>query len=645
MQRAPANGNQVGQAVTLDPSSPERLQHVGTMLGQRRPWPAFLHVGARATQEREACPTPVQEALAWMATSAVGLLDIASVGPLEPVCQAFKALIEAAEGAAASQDKLQSLVSRCAFLTTVFIQHDRAVGPLAQVRKPMKDFVATTNKLAAFAEKWAKGGKFRAFFHHRADKSTVTDFEEGLHSISNDIALVDGLEQRQLLLALDRRLRPPSLPDLAAVPQGAIELTDAHISRASLLGSAVSYLTNTALGDAPCVLAGMAGGGKSFLASAVVRDEKVVDALKLTGLQLLVTTRDRSVVSMPGECVEVGDMEEGEALEVLRVGCGAPKSLELPRSEVLQAPGATKTFAAHLVDQSMLQRVGDAFRVHDLVLHFLKLKLKADPSRPTATGRTVEHLGQLKVLQRFVGAGETSDGVYPLMGLWRSVENLAEESHVAAVYTKNLNGVTDSAPWQQAGRLLELMGKYDEAEPLYERSLAIREKALGCDHPDVAVSLNNRAGLLESQGKYDEADPLYLRAIKIGEKTLGPDHPDLATRLNNRAGLLESQGMYAEAEPLYERSQAIFEKVFGPEHPHMTSSLNNRAGLLESQGKYEEAGPLYDRSLAIREKALGPDHPAVATALNNRAGLLYEQEKYTEAIPLFERALLIRTDK
>lgn len=52
-----------------------------------------------------------------------------------------------------------------------------------------------------------------------------------------------------------------------------------------------------------------------------------------------------------------------------------------------QVPETTKTFAAHLVDQSMLRRVGDAFRVHDLVLHFLKLKLKADPSRPTATGR------------------------------------------------------------------------------------------------------------------------------------------------------------------------------------------------------------------------------------------------------------------
>lgn len=105
----------------------------------------------------------------------------------------------------------------------------------------------------------------------------------------------------------------------------------------------------------------------------------------------------------------------------------------------------------------MLQPTGDAFRVHDLVLGFLKLKLKADPRRPTATGRIVEYLGKLKVLQGYAEAGETSDGVYSLMALWRSVEDLAEESHVAAVYTKNLDGVRDAALWNQAGRIVELM--------------------------------------------------------------------------------------------------------------------------------------------------------------------------------------------
>ena len=57
----------------------------------------------------------------------------------------------------------------------------------------------------------------------------------------------------------------------------------------------------------------------------------------------------------------------------------------------------------------------------------------------------------------------------------------------------------------------------------------------GCGYSDVP-QLHKRAALVSSRGKYDDANPLYLRAIAIGEKTRGTDHPDLATWLNNRAG-------------------------------------------------------------------------------------------------------------
>ena len=42
-------------------------------------------------------------------------------------------------------------------------------------------------------------------------------------------------------------------------------------------------------------------------------------------------------------------------------------------------------------------------------------------------------------------------------------------------------------------------GRLDEADPLSERSLAILEKVLGPDHPDVAMALNNRAELVKAQ--------------------------------------------------------------------------------------------------------------------------------------------------
>jgi hypothetical protein len=44
------------------------------------------------------------------------------------------------------------------------------------------------------------------------------------------------------------------------------------------------------------------------------------------------------------------------------------------------------------------------------------------------------------------------------------------------------------------------LAAYADARPYSERALAIREKALGPDHPDTATSLNNHGHLLKSQG-------------------------------------------------------------------------------------------------------------------------------------------------
>ena len=89
--------------------------------------------------------------------------------------------------------------------------------------------------------------------------------------------------------------------------------------------------------------------------------------------------------------------------------------------------------------------------------------------------------------------------------------------------------------------------------------------------------LNNLAGLYDAQGHYAQAEPLYKRSLAIREKALGPDHPDVATSLNNLALLYETQGQYAQAEPLYKRSLAIREKALGPDHPDVAAALNNLA--------------------------------------------------------------------
>ena len=48
---------------------------------------------------------------------------------------------------------------------------------------------------------------------------------------------------------------------------------------------------------------------------------------------------------------------------------------------------------------------------------------------------------------------------------------------------------------------------------MFNRSLAIGEKTLGSDHPDVALSLNNLADLYRAQGRYADALPIVQRTI------------------------------------------------------------------------------------------------------------------------------------
>jgi tetratricopeptide (TPR) repeat protein len=72
-------------------------------------------------------------------------------------------------------------------------------------------------------------------------------------------------------------------------------------------------------------------------------------------------------------------------------------------------------------------------------------------------------------------------------------------------------------------------GKPIEAEALYRRALAIKERALGDDHPEVATTLNNLATLLRSQSRYDEAAALYRRCLGIWIDAVGLDHPTTRT--------------------------------------------------------------------------------------------------------------------
>jgi tetratricopeptide (TPR) repeat protein len=100
-------------------------------------------------------------------------------------------------------------------------------------------------------------------------------------------------------------------------------------------------------------------------------------------------------------------------------------------------------------------------------------------------------------------------------------------------------------------------GQYSQAEPLFWRSLAIRERALGSEHPDVARSLKNLAAISLQQRDHAEAEALYRRAVTILEKSLGVNHPELVASLEGYASLLRTMKRKTEAAEVEIRVKAM----------------------------------------------------------------------------------------
>ena len=220
----------------------------------------------------------------------------------------------------------------------------------------------------------------------------------------------------------------------------------------------------------------------------------------------------------------------------------------------------------------------------------------------------------------------------PLRGHVRAVVDAAEQVSIVEPTARLLNDL---------GRLLSKKAQHGEAEPLIRRALAIAEKSIGPERPEVAIILNNLAGLLQEMNRLGEAEPLMRRAVAVLEKSLGGEHPNVATAINNLAQLLKATGRLAEAEPLMRWTLAVAEKSFGTEHPDVARDLGNLAGLLQETNRPGEAEPLMRRTLAIDENSFGPEHPEVARDLNNLAGLLQETNRLAEAEPLMRRHLSI----
>jgi serine/threonine protein kinase/tetratricopeptide (TPR) repeat protein len=228
------------------------------------------------------------------------------------------------------------------------------------------------------------------------------------------------------------------------------------------------------------------------------------------------------------------------------------------------------------------------------------------------------------------------------------------------------------------------LGRYDDAEPHFKKSLQLREQTAGMRSPAALTGLRELAELYLAKGTLDSAETTLHDAL--AREPAGSGTPDTirAALLSDLGSLAHGQGHDADAERWHRAALAIQQRVYGPTSDQVAMSLddisiavgdqgnlpqaevitrqalallrtnhpepNERVAValaalateLDFQGKPVPAESAYVETLALRKRVLGPEHPDYTTTLFNYSMFIFDQKRYKEAAEYSREILALR---
>lgn len=154
-------------------------------------------------------------------------------------------------------------------------------------------------------------------------------------------------------------------------------------------------------------------------------------------------------------------------------------------------------------------------------------------------------------------------------------------------------------------------GRFDEAIPLLKQQIADAER----DSLAAAQALNNLGVVSMAAGLPDQAEPLLQRALEIREARAGTTSAATATTMANLAELYEGQARFERSLATWRRLQGIEAMLLPPEAAEHALTWTAIGRVEEALGQPAKAFAAYSQALALDQAIFGAEHPAVVADL------------------------------
>ena len=214
--------------------------------------------------------------------------------------------------------------------------------------------------------------------------------------------------------------------------------------------------------------------------------------------------------------------------------------------------------------------------------------------------------------------------------LFRRGEYPASEEYLKkAQYALESRGKSNTSRYVMLLKLLAMpvrdLERAEEALDILKRAVAIAQRVMHPEHPEVALLKTELGTLQHMMGDHRAALELLNDAIRIRELLLGPLHLETGQSYNNLAHVystcpeLDPEG---KAEDYYLRAYRIHVAAYGAKHHDCAVILHNYGKLLRDRGRREEALPNLRQALASFQASVGGNHRDTAICMGNLGELL-----------------------
>jgi tetratricopeptide (TPR) repeat protein len=154
--------------------------------------------------------------------------------------------------------------------------------------------------------------------------------------------------------------------------------------------------------------------------------------------------------------------------------------------------------------------------------------------------------------------------------------------------------------YHDLARVLIARNRYADAEQLAKWSLHIQESDRRTKPEAIFQNVLLLAQIARERHHDKEADSLFKRVLALQIQALGPEHYQIALTLDDLAAIAVNLGDYPEADTLYRRAVAIHEKINPLENLALAETLEHYATFLRRVNRAADGASQEFRARTIR---------------------------------------------